>query len=73
MSEFTKSKCLYLCESHLAIALKKIEFGRAIDSIRPVSDSPCQFCNYTNAVVRLFVFTEHWLVAEYLKENVIEA
>lgn len=62
-------KCLYLCEVHLAITLKEIEFGRAIDSIKDVMESDCDLCKIRQAVARLFVFTEHWLVAKYLKRN----
>ena len=51
-------------------ALLKIEFGTSIDSIKSCFDSACWIngCPIP-AVVRLFAYTDHWLVQEYIKEN----
>lgn len=68
MSKFKKTKCLYLCEVHLAITMKEIQFGNALDSTLVCFDSECDYCKIRPAVVRLYVFVEHWLVSKFLEK-----
>lgn len=60
--------CLYLCEVHLLISLKELRFGNAIDEILECSDSECKFCKVREAVVRLFIFDNHFAVDDFKKK-----
>ncbi len=70
MSKFTKILCLYVCKKHFTQALLKIQFGNAISEILPAR-GPCNYCN-GEAISRLFVYKNHWLVNEFIKDMVLE-
>lgn len=71
MSERTTT-CLYLCAVHLVISLQELRFGNTIDEILECTDSECKFCKVRDAVVRLFVYDDHFAVVDFKKKMGIE-